>query len=613
MQQAVKQHGWFKNALQSMDVDSVNIMAHNLKLLLIVLDRDLKLQFCNDIFLELVGWAPEEVLNKDYVEQFIPLDISFVVRNTLRDIMMKDTPNYSGTNQVLTRSQGVRFVNWNSIHLYANSGETMGMLCLGIDITEHHSLNRVLARADAERAMVMDNVSELVVYYDKEGRITWVNKPFLDTYSSGWKAVIGTYFDDIFRMETSSTNISPRRRWVPTDTSRPVRLQLPDDSWWIGSVIPLEGSGQYAHQYVMILSPEPEGVTDSHQFEPANPSFLDSFPPIIHRLTRERCEGIGIFSEPMKMVMQQAQLLHHDREIPVLIEGETGTGKELVARYIHYGSPPVSLPFIDINCAAIAPTIFESELFGYEGGSFTGSRSRGQKGKIDLARGGSLFLDEIGEIPVQIQAKLLRVIQEREYFRVGGLTKSAADVRWICATNIDLDKSVQEGTFRQDLFYRIEAFRLQVPPLRQRCDDILPLAQMFLQVQSRRKNKRFTKISSQAARMLLEYHWPGNVRQLQNVIDRVVLLYDDSAIRPEHLQYLFANRDQTASSDPAVSAEISPLKTFSDNKLDLAALNRNILLDALHMHHGNKTKAASYLGLSRRAFTYRLNKLDVQE
>lgn len=594
-----------------MDVDSVNIIAHNLKLLLIVLDRDLKLQFCNDIFLEMVGWTPEEVLNKDYVEQFIPLDISFVVRNTLRDIMMKDTPNYSGANQVLTRSQGVRFVNWNSIHLYARNGETMGMLCLGIDITEHHSLNRVLARADAERAMVLDNVSELVVYYDKEGRITWVNKPFLDTYSSGWKAVIGTFFDDIFRTETSSP-ISPRRRWVPTDTNKPVRLQLPDDSWWIGSVIPLEGSGQYAHQYVMVLSPEPGEASDTRQFDQADPFLPDSFPPIIHRLTQEHREGIGIFSEAMKEVMQQAQLLHHDRSIPVLIEGETGTGKELVARYIHYGSPPVSLPFIDINCAAIAPTIFESELFGYEGGSFTGSRSRGQKGKIDLARGGSLFLDEIGEIPVQIQAKLLRVIQELEYFRVGGLTKSEADVRWICATNIDLDKSVREGTFRQDLFYRIETFRLQVPPLRQRCDDILPLAQMFLQAQSRRKNKRFTKISSQAARMLLEYHWPGNVRQLQNVIERVVLLYDDSTIRPEHLEYLFVNRDHSASQNMAAPAEGTPV-TLPEHKLDLADLNRNILLDALHMHHGNKTKAASYLGLSRRAFTYRLNKLNIQE
>lgn len=605
MQQAVEQHGWFKNALQSMDVDSVNIMAHNLKLLLIVLDKDLKLQFCNDIFLDLVGWSAAEILNKDYVDQFIPLDVSFVVRTTLRDIMMKDTPSYSGANQVLTRSRGVRFVNWNSIHLYSSGGENLGMLCLGIDITENHSLNLVLARADAERTLVLDSIPELVVYYDQEGRITWVNKSFLETYSSGWKAVIGTFFDDIFRMESSIRTGTTRRRLVPTDTGKPLRVQLPDDSWWKGSICALEGGGRYARQYVIILTPDSFTPQEEGQPEPIPPGTPLSFPPIIHRLTPRRCEGMGVFSSAMKTVMQQALLLHQDRSLPVLIEGETGTGKELVARYIHYGNRPVSLPFVDINCAAITPTIFESELFGYEGGSFTGSRSRGQRGKIDLARGGSLFLDEIGEIPVQMQAKLLRVIQEREYFRVGGLAKSEADVRWICATNIDLDQSVQAGSFRQDLFYRIETFRLRIPPLRERPDDILPLAQMFLQAHSRQRNKRFRVISSPAAELLLQYSWPGNVRQLQNVIERIVILEDDQEIRPGHLAYLFNSRAASAGS-PTETADLN----LPAEKLDLNELNRTILLEALAMHQGNKTRAASYLGLSRRAFTYRLNKLD---
>lgn len=606
MQHAFKQHGWFENALQSMDVESVKVMAHNLKLLLIILDTDLKLQFCNDVFLELVGWNSQEILNKDYVEQFIPLDISFVVKTTLQDIMRKDTSNYSGTNKVLTRNQGVRFINWNSIHLYSNGGKTLGMMCLGIDITEHHSLNRVLARADNERAMILDSISELVIYYDREGRITWVNQAFLDTYSSGWKAVIGTFFDDIFRVETDKP-ASSRKRLVPVDTTNKMRVQLPDDSWWSASICALEGSSSYARQYVMILSPDSPPVQLESQ---AKISDGLSFPPIIHRLTRDEYEGIGIFSESMKQVMQQAQLLHQDRSIPVLIEGETGTGKELVARYIHYGNPAVSLPFVDINCAAITTSIFESELFGYEGGSFTGSRTRGQKGKIELARGGSLFLDEIGEIPLQLQAKFLRVIQEREYFRVGGLTKTAADVRWICATNIDLEQSVREGTFRKDLYYRIETFRLTVPPLRQRPDDILPLAQMFLQMHSHRKNKRFRKITSAAAELLLNYPWPGNVRQLRNVIERAVLLWDDSEIRPEHLDYLLENSPPASPRDGFSPSADKMKLILPQEKLDLDNLNRQILLDALQKHHGNKTKAAQYLGLSRRAFTYRLNKRD---
>lgn len=603
MRQTMEQFDWLKNALQSMDEESVKIMAHNLKLLLIVMDNDLKLQYCNDIFLDMAGWSSDEILNKDYVEQFIPLDISFVVKTTLRDIMMKDTPSYSGTNKVLTRNKGVRFVNWNAIHLYSRQGKTLGMLCLGIDITEHHSLNRVLDRADIERSLVLDNISELVIYYDSDGRITWVNKAFLDTYSSEWKAVIGTFFDDIFRMETSKPH-QTRKHLFPTETSESVRVQLPDDSWWIGSICAIEESGRYARQYIMILNPEPPETYPDTTPEANDGAY---FPPIIHRLTPQRYEGIGIFSDAMKTVMQQTKLLHRDRKIPVLIEGETGTGKELVARYIHYGPQGVSLPFVDINCAAITPTIFESELFGYEGGSFTGSCSRGQKGKIELAQGGTLFLDEIGEIPIQIQAKLLRVIQEREYFRVGGINKNEADVRWICATNIDLEQSIQEGTFRKDLYYRIETFRLHVPPLRERQDDILPLAQMFLQIHSARKNKRFRKISSAAAKLLLQYPWPGNVRQLQNVIERVVLLSDDTEIQPDHLSYLFSNQNQD--SPAQLTSSNTGLLNLPKDGLNLDELNQRILMDALRIHNGNKTKAASYLGLSRRAFTYRLKKL----
>lgn len=605
MGKTMEQRDWLKNALQSMDEESVKKMAHNLKLLLIVMDNDLKLRYCNDIFLDMVGWSSEEILNKDYVEQFIPLDIRFVVKNTLLDIMMKDSPSYSGTNKVLTRNKGVRFVNWNAIHLYNHKGETLGMLCLGIDITEHHSINRVLDRADVERSLVLDNISELVIYYDSDGRITWVNKAFLDTYSSGWKAVIGTFFDDIFWMETSNPHQTRTHRF-PTESGKNVRVQLPDESWWTGSVGSLEESDRYARQYILILTPETSKPCQDNTPKADNGAY---FPPIIHRLTPRHYEGIGIFSDAMKMVMQQAQLLHHDRSIPVLIEGETGTGKELVARYIHYGPQAVSLPFIDINCAAITPSIFESELFGYEGGSFTGSRSRGQKGKIELAQGGTLFLDEIGEIPIQIQAKLLRVIQEKEYYPVGGINKKKADVRWICATNIDLEQSIREGTFRKDLYYRIETFRLHIPPLRERQDDILPLAQMFLKINSARKNKRFRKISSAAANLLLQYPWPGNVRQLQNVIERVVLLYDDTEVRPEHLSYLFS------SPNPDFSDQLTFVNTGSNilpkDGLNLDELNQRILMDALRICNGNKTKAASYLGLSRRAFTYRLKKLEM--
>ncbi|MCL6478779.1 MAG: sigma-54 dependent transcriptional regulator [Peptococcaceae bacterium] len=180
--------------------------------------------------------------------------------------------------------------------------------------------------------------------------------------------------------------------------------------------------------------------------------------------------NIGVFSQAMKKIFQQARKLHTDRSIPVLIEGETGTGKEVIARYIHYGDGNVTAPFVDLNCAAIAPNLFESELFGYEAGAFTGGTPRGQKGKLDLAQGGTLFLDEITEIPTDLQAKLLRVIQEKEFYRVGGLKKIKTDVRIVCATNVDIEKKVEEGAFRRDLYYRLNVGRISLPPLRERTE-----------------------------------------------------------------------------------------------------------------------------------------------
>ena len=175
----------------------------------------------------------------------------------------------------------------------------------------------------------------------------------------------------------------------------------------------------------------------------------------------------------------------------MLIEGETGTGKDLVARYLHYGQGECTEPFIALNCAALTPSLFESELFGYEGGAFTGSQPRGRKGKLDMAQGGTLFLDEISEMPVNLQAKLLRVIQEKAFYRVGGLKKVPLDVRFICATNQDITAMVEKGTFRQDLYYRLNVARIQLPPLRERREEIIPWLICFWANSSNQKPDRY--------------------------------------------------------------------------------------------------------------------------
>lgn len=320
---------------------------------------------------------------------------------------------------------------------------------------------------------------------------------------------------------------------------------------------------------------------------------------------------LGIFSEPMKEVVRQARKLHTDRSIPVLISGETGTGKELIARYIHYQSGDAANPFIDLNCAALTPGLFESELFGYEAGAYTGGLPKGQKGKLDLAKGGTIFLDEIAEISVSIQAKLLRVIQEKEYYRVGGLKKMKTDTRIICATNVDVQQKIEEGTFRRDLYYRLSVGHIQLPPLRQRTEDILPLAEMFLLGFAREKRKSFKAISRQAADVLLSHDWPGNVRELKNTMEWAVLMWDEAELKPSHLDIL------TAKAKDRPRAAVAPGVIDHENfflppgGLPFEDYCNNIILKALEKFKGNKTLTAKYLGISRRSLYCRLNRLGI--
>jgi transcriptional regulator with PAS, ATPase and Fis domain len=218
----------------------------------------------------------------------------------------------------------------------------------------------------------------------------------------------------------------------------------------------------------------------------------------------------------------------------VLINGESGTGKELAAQAIHLNSPRKNMPFVAINCAALTETLLESELFGHEKGSFTGAFAQ-KKGKIEIAQGGTLFLDEIGEMALSMQAKLLRVLQEREFERVGGTRPIKADIRLIAATNRDLQTEVKNGKFRQDLFYRLNVVRLLMPALRERKEDILPIAESFVEKFSQKLNRRVRGISANAKKLLLKYDFEGNVRELENTIERAIVLGSGDWILPEDL------------------------------------------------------------------------------
>jgi Nif-specific regulatory protein len=282
----------------------------------------------------------------------------------------------------------------------------------------------------------------------------------------------------------------------------------------------------------------------------------------------------------------------------VLVRGESGTGKELIAELVHRNSPRAGGPFVKVNCAALPESLIEAELFGHERGAFTGAHSR-RKGRFELAHGGTIFLDEIGEVSLAVQAKLLRVLQEREFERVGGIDTISIDTRLIAATNKDLENAIAEGTFREDLYYRINVFTIFAPPLRERMTDVLLLADHFVEKYAKAHEKIVKRISTPAIDMLMSYHWPGNVRELENCIERGVVMCDDAVIHAHHLPPSL----QTAEGSGTVPA------TSLTGAVSL--LEREMLIDALKTTNGNQARAAKMLQVSERIVNYKVRKYGI--
>lgn len=281
-----------------------------------------------------------------------------------------------------------------------------------------------------------------------------------------------------------------------------------------------------------------------------------------------------------------------------LIRGESGTGKELVAHAIHYSSPRAKGPFIKVNCAALNENLLESELFGHEKGAFTGA-VQARKGWVEEANGGTLFLDEIGDFSAITQVKLLRILQEREFERVGSTRTLKTNARIIVATNKDLEKAVNEGTFRQDLYYRINVFPIFLPPLRDRKDDILLLTDFFVEQYAKRMNRDIRRISTPAINMMVAYHWPGNVRELENCIERAVLLSTDGVIHGHHLPPTLQTSD---ASDTVGTGSL---------KERVNLIERDIIVDALKRSNGNLAGTARDLGTTTRIIGYKVKDLGI--
>ena len=296
------------------------------------------------------------------------------------------------------------------------------------------------------------------------------------------------------------------------------------------------------------------------------------------------------FLEAQMLAVKSAQ----SRDAGVLIQGESGAGKELFARLIHTKSPRAPYPFVALNCAAFSTEIIESELFGHERGAFTGAKAEGKEGLLQVADGGTLFLDEIVDLHPEIQAKLLRVMEEREFFPVGGTRKKRVDIRIVSACNQDLWHVAERGGFRKDLYFRLATIRIDLPSLRERREDILPLAHNFMEEFNDKYGKRFRGLNPKAEQLLLGHSWPGNVRELRNSIERVVLLENDDMILGRHFHFLDPDRMQI---DPRQSDKFA--LDLPDAGIGLEDIEREVILQAFEKCGSNKSKTARFLKLPR--------------
>jgi two-component system response regulator FlrC len=333
------------------------------------------------------------------------------------------------------------------------------------------------------------------------------------------------------------------------------------------------------------------------------------------QIDKQAVNGARNEPEPVAFAPNSIRLIELARRVAasdctVLIVGESGTGKEVLARFIHRHSPRSRQPFIAVNCAAIPENMLEAMLFGYERGAFTGAHAA-HPGKFEQAQGGTLLLDEITEMPLGLQAKLLRVLQEREVERLGGRTPISLDVRVLATTNRRLREEVAAGRFREDLYYRLNVFPLAISPLRARRDDVLPLAMQLLSGRCR-PGEQIPALGADAAHLLLTYPWPGNVRELDNLLQRALILVNGPVIHKDHIQFELANEAGHAG-EPAPIVAIKPavVEVPSSNSLarSLDETERDLILDALRCGQGSRREVAERLGIRQRTLRYKLARL----
>ncbi|WP_312114820.1 sigma-54 interaction domain-containing protein [Brevibacillus reuszeri] len=462
---------------------------------------------------------------------------------------------------------------------------------------------------------LMDTMSEAVTIVDSRNVVQHWNRAAQTIYEIDRTQVIGTSLDEHFASESIRLLDALRQG---TSVQRVYHIPRPDSHVLInaapirldGRIIGAISIEQDITELVRLNEELAHTTAHLHNLQQEMSRFQAADDPF-YAIKGHSASIQSAISSAKKVAQTDAT---------VLIYGESGVGKELFAKAIHQASRRREKPFIAINCGAIPAALFESELFGYQGGAFTGAEKKGKPGKLELAHGGTLFLDEIGELPLELQVKLLRALQERQFYRVGGTEPISVNTRIVAATNRQLEQMVFEGRFREDLYYRLNVFSLEVPPLRERREDLPELVQIFIHEYSVAHEQSVPRIAPEVMQALFDYTWPGNIRQLRNVIERLSILQENGVIMPEHLPSVIRSH----SNEPRLSAPVSTNTAFSPAFAasplphtlyapEPASSERERIVAALERTYGNKKAAAELLGMSRGTLYNKMRKYNINE
>lgn len=430
--------------------------------------------------------------------------------------------------------------------------------------------------------LIIDNIYNGIVVTDPDGYIIFFNTPYGKFLGIDPAVQIGRLITDV--VENTRMHIVAKTGIAEINEPHTINGQT-----MVVQRIPIKQDGKVVATFGQVMFKHVSDVGKLARELEMLHSKLKLYEEELLNIRAERYTFASIVGgSPAISTLKSEALRAAETSFPVLVTGESGTGKEMFAQAIHNASPRRMHPFIRINCASIPRELFESELFGYEKGAFTGASSTGKHGKLELARKGTVFLDEIGDLPLEMQPKILRVLEEKELERVGGSKPVKLDFRLIAASNQPLEEMVADGRFRKDLFYRLNVIRLNIPPLRERRNDIIPIAENLLERMAEELPFRKTKISREAEEIFLDYEWPGNIRELNNVLSRVSCQLETDTMMPYDLPLAMR------------VGRISPSNDFVsslDNAIDTAG--KDAVIRALKSAGGNKTAAAALLGIHR--------------